>query len=306
MNDDADDDADDDEVAAAVARVPVRVLARLTDPSARLYHRFQIPKRLGGMRTVSAPVGELKTAQWHVASWLVEHAHPTKSAHGFIIGRSPVTNASQHVGRAVVVSLDVDGFFPSIGFRRVEGVFRVAGLSRGAARLLGLLCTEPGADGSVSGRVLPQGSPASPAITNAICRKLDRRLRGLATSVDATYTRYADDVTFSADRPIDAEGLVRAATGIMHGEGFAVRHEKTEVAMRHERQMVTGIVVNSGLSLPREYVDGVMALSDPRPERGTREWDVIVGRMAWMRLVDRRTAERVTGSLRRRGVDLPW
>lgn len=301
----SDDDADAAEVASAIARVSRRELARLTDPAARLYRRFEVQKPLGGVRAISAPIGELKSAQWAVSSWLTGHVQPTVCAHGFVPGRSPVTNAAAHVNKAVVVSLDVDGFFPSINYRRVVGVFRVAGLSVEVARMLAMICTEPPGAGRIVDRLLPQGSPASPAITNVLCRQLDRRLFGLASSFDATYTRYADDVTFSADAPIDADALVRTTTGIMRGEGFAVRHEKTRVMLRHERQTVTGIVVNSGLSLPREYVDSALALADARPPRGSREWDVLVGRLSWLRLVDRRTAERVTEAVRRRGVDLP-
>jgi len=186
------------------------------------YHRWTIPKRDGSARTITAPKKLLKTAQrWalrHVFDKLPVHG----AAHGFVSARSIVTNARVHAAADVVVKIDVKDFFPTVTFRRVRGLLRKAGLSEGVATLLGLLATEAPRDlvehrGKVlhvaSGpRSLPQGAPTSPAITNAVCRRLDRRMSGLARLLGMRYTRYADDLTFSLKQPVSPAALQPGGT----------------------------------------------------------------------------------------------
>src|SRR5205085_7108156 len=128
-------------------------------------------------------------------------------AQGFVPGRSIVSNASVHAGQAVVVSLDLQDFFPSIGFARVRSVFQRCGYSPAVATVLALLCTECPRrlveyDGkrywvATGPRGLPQGTCTSPALSNQEARRLDKRLGGLAAKLGLAYTRYADDLTFS-------------------------------------------------------------------------------------------------------------
>src|SRR6185436_17792305 len=120
---------------------------------------------------------------------------------GFVSGRSTVSNARAHLGRSLVVNLDLKDFFPSVTFPRVRGLFESVGYSPAAATILALLCTESPRmavdhDGTrhwvaVAERALPQGACTSPAIANLVARKLDRRLAGAAKKLGWTYTRYA-------------------------------------------------------------------------------------------------------------------
>lgn len=221
------------------------------------YVRFQIPKKTGGVRHISAPMPRLKAAQHWVLHNILEQVETHDCAHGFRAGRSIVTNARPHVGAEAVVNLDLKDFFPSISYRRVKGLFRAFGYSEAAATIFGLLSTEPTTeevelDGSryfvASGaRHLPQGAPTSPAVTNILCRRLDRRLLKAAADLGFTYTRYADDLTFSAS----GESLRHLGTilervkAIVTHEGFTVHPEKTRVLRRSRQQDVTGVVVNS-------------------------------------------------------------
>jgi hypothetical protein len=173
------------------------------------YIRFRIPKKTGGERLISAPKPDLKRAQHWILENILEKLPTHPAAYGFVAGRSIVDNASSHLGRDVVVNLDLEGFFPSVSWRRVRGLFKNLGFSNQLSSLLALLCSEPETveievDNTrwfvaLSERRLPQGSPASPAITNLLCRRLDARLAGLAESLGFLYTRYADDLSFSAD-----------------------------------------------------------------------------------------------------------
>ena len=118
------------------------------------------------------------------------------------------SNAKPHVGQDVVVNLDFKDFFPTLTFKRVKGAFRNLGYSEHNAIILAALCTEPDQDQvKMDGvtyfvdkgeRLLPQGAPTSPILTNIICFKMDKRLEGLAKRYGFTYSRYADDLTFSA------------------------------------------------------------------------------------------------------------
>lgn len=227
------------------------------------YRRFELPKKTGGTRLISAPMPRLKRAQ----RWILDNIlHPIPlhdAAHGFVPGRSIVSNAAPHVGRAVVVNLDLEDFFPTVGFPRVWGQFKALGYSPSASTILALLCTEPEIDElQLDGRTwyvahdtraLPQGAPTSPALTNIICRRLDRALTTLATNSGFTYTRYADDLTFSGDdASSEAVGkLLRRVRYLVGREGFTVHPDKTRVLRRGRRQEVTGLTVNERVGVER-------------------------------------------------------
>ncbi|MEQ1506634.1 MAG: reverse transcriptase family protein [Myxococcota bacterium] len=255
---------------AAIARamgIPVgtlRFLAFHRRVSATTHwRRFTIPKKTGGVREIAAPMPRLKAAQ----RWVLEHVLAPvpihDAAHGFVPGRSIVTNAAAHVGKDVVVNFDLKDFFPTLGWVRVRGLFRSLGYSPEAATVFALVCTaaevdEVEIDGRRwfvhrSERVLPQGSPCSPAITNLVCVRLDQRLTGLARKLGYTYTRYADDLTFSGS-PDSLKTLIGAVRAIVTDEGFRIHPDKTRIMRKGGRQEVTGLVVNRRLGVPRELV----------------------------------------------------
>ena len=166
--------------------------------------------------------------------------------------------------------MDLKEFFPSITFRRVKGLFQKLGYSQHVATVLGLLCTEPPRvaaelDGKVyhvalGQRVLPQGASTSPAITNAICRRLDRRLTALAARHGYTFTRYADDLTFSGDDPRPVGRLLRSVRSILETEGLTEHPRKTKVMRRSRRQEVTGLTVNVRPTVSRKDIRELRAI----------------------------------------------
>ena len=220
------------------------------------YVRFRMKKKTGGERLISAPMPRLKRAQHWILENLLVKPELHEAAHGFRRDRSIVTNALPHVGAEVVINLDLKDFFPTVSYRRVKGLFRSLGYSEAAATVFGLLCTEPDVeevalDGktyfvATGERHLPQGAPTSPAITNLLCRRLDRRLLKMADELGFTYTRYADDLTFSASGESKKNicNILRRSESIVTHEGFAVHPEKTRVLRRSRQQEVTGVVVN--------------------------------------------------------------
>lgn len=236
------------------------------------YVSFEIPKRRGGTRSLSAPHAKLKAAQRKVLDTILAPLPPEPAAQGFVKGKSTCTNADVHVGRAVVVCLDLSDFFPTITFGRVRGLFQSVGYSPAAATCLALLCTEsPRAPIAYDGTTyqvalgppaLPQGAPTSPAISNLVAGNLDRRLAGFAAKHGWAYTRYADDLTFSGgpDQAAKVPALVRMAEQVANGEGFRVHPDKTRVMRQGQRQTVTGLVVNDKRGLPRTELRRLRAI----------------------------------------------
>lgn len=236
------------------------------------YVRFQVPKKSGGMRELSAPHRDLAAAQQWILMHILEKIPSHDAAHGFVPGRGTMSNAVPHVGRATVVNLDLKEFFPSITFPRVKGIFQELGFSPAVATILALLCTEcPRRKAEYSGKVffvatgprgLPQGACTSPALSNLLARRLDARLSGLAKKLSFTYTRYADDLTFSGDGEAAAKTayLLARVRHIVDGENLVVNEKKTRVQRPGRRQTVTGIVVNQRPNVPRRVTRRLRAI----------------------------------------------
>lgn len=228
------------------------------------YKQFSIPKKSGGLRHIWAPKDNLKAMQRWILENVVERMPIHGAAHGFVPGRSIVSNAELHTDSKLVVNVDLKDFFPTFTFRRVKGVFRAAGYMEGIATVLALICTEAPRKVVKNGddtlyvatgkRCLPQGSPASPMLTNVACLRLDRRLSGYADSAGWRYSRYADDLTFSC--PADSENtpnekaLLDFLRMVVEEEGLTIHPTKTTIRKQGQRQEVTGLIVN-GEGAPR-------------------------------------------------------
>jgi RNA-directed DNA polymerase len=305
---------------ARALQLPVprlRWLCHHTEAANRVHYVFfEVPKRTGGMRLLSAPHRDLARAQQWILDEILRKLPTEPPAHGFVSARSTVTNARPHLGRAVVVNLDLSDFFPTITFPRVRGVFRKLGYSPAAATVLALLCTEaPRRAVELEGRTLfvatgeralPQGACTSPALSNQVARRLDKRLAGMAAKHGWTYTRYADDLTFSADDRSAVPMLMARVRHIVGEERFAVNPRKGRVQRDGGRQTVTGVVVNQKLALPREEVRQLRAIlhnarrhglaAQNREDRPHFEaW--LRGKIAYLQMVDRPRGERLMREL---------
>jgi retron-type reverse transcriptase len=253
----------------------LRWLAFHSDAAERIHYvRFAVPKKSGGVRELSAPHRDLAQAQRWIFQNILQPlpAHP--AAHGFVKGRSIRSNALPHVDRHVLVNADLKDFFPTITFDRVRGALQQLGYAPAAATILALLCTEaPRRTVEYAGRkfhvatgprALPQGACTSPALSNLIARRLDSRLAGIAAKLGWQYTRYADDLSFSADAAAAPETkigyLLARIRHIAQDEGFAVNEKKTRVLKRSTAMSVTGIVVNTRPGVRRREVRRLRAI----------------------------------------------
>jgi retron-type reverse transcriptase len=260
-------------IALGISIPRLRWLAFHRDVATRVHYvRFTVPKKSGGQRVLSAPHRSLGRAQRWIFEQIVSKLPAEAAAHGFLPGRSILSNARPHSGQRIVVNLDLEGFFPSIGFPRVRKVFERAGYSPAVATIMALLCTESprtiavfeGATFYVATgpRGLPQGACTSPGLSNQVARRLDRRLSGLAAKLDLAYTRYADDLTFSGDEGLEGKigYLIARVRHIAQEEGFCLNESKTRVQRRNRPQMVTGLVVNDRPGVLRSEVRRLRAI----------------------------------------------
>jgi hypothetical protein len=270
------------------------------------YRRFTIPKRDGSARAIWAPLPKLKKAQRWILHNIVEKLLVHGSVHGFLSGRSTLTNAAAHADPNLVVKIDIKDFFPTVTLPRVKGIFRKAGYREEVATLLALLCTESPREVvelegktyyvALGPRCLPQGAPTSPALTNTLGLRLDRRLAGLARKQGWRYTRYADDLTFSLppnhQGPPKVGALLGSVRRIVEGEGFSIHPDKTAVSRRGGRQRITGLVVNgpSTPRAPREFRRRLRAaihnraLGKPSPDGETLS--TLIGMAAYVYMSD--------------------
>lgn len=256
-----------------------------TDPSSRRCHyrcRW-VPRTHGPPRLIASPKPRLKAIQHHLLHQLLDLVPMHEAAHGFRKGHSIRSFAEPHVGRPCVLRVDLADFFPSIRFGRVAAFFKTAGYPTLVARLLAGLCchaapTRLVRDANLPPRLaavwqsphLPQGAPTSPALSNAIAYRLDRRLSAFANAAGASYTRYADDLAFSGD-----EGLQRGArrfldrvAAIALDEGFDLNYRKTRVMPACARQRIAGVVVNEKLNTVRSVYDELKAVLHRWETRG--------------------------------------
>lgn len=221
------------------------------------YTSFQIPKKKKGeYRSIDAPIPPLKNIQRALNSVLQAIYTPHAAAMGFVQNRSVVDNALVHVGQRYIYNIDLKDFFPSISSGRVYACLcsKRFMLPAEMASLICDLCCYTNSEGR---KVLPQGAPTSPIITNIVCERMDRKLQKLAKAYGLRYSRYADDITFSGNTYVfDPEG--RFCSLLKHiveeEEHFTINSHKTRLEHRGMRQEVTGITANHKPNVSRNYV----------------------------------------------------
>lgn len=226
---------------AALLGVEVNRLEEILNNVSGHYQEFWMRKRSGGYRMISAPDKDLQAIQSTIYSRILSSVtivHP--AAVGFRCGRSVVDNAAPHLGKRYVLKMDIHDFFGSIRSPRVRQTFKKIGYPENVSKVLGALCCLH--------RHLPQGAPTSPALSNIVGYEMDRKLSALAAEYGLTYTRYADDLTFSGD-VFPKEQIIPQVKRIICDEKFEPNHKKTHFMNQSSRKIITGVSVASGVKL---------------------------------------------------------
>lgn len=235
----------------------------------KYYRNFPIKKKSGKTRTIHAPQGQLKILL-HKINYLLNLLYaPKSSTHGFIKSgkskpKSIITNALVHTRKKYVFNIDLQDFFPSITKNRIAGLFKAFpfNLSKDIALIIAELCT--------INSILPQGAPTSPTLSNMICRRMDTQLQEYAKNLKITYTRYADDITFSSsyqqlpgpivDYSTDAPRVGLLLKQTITKNGFDINGKKVRLQNNRVRQEVTGLVVNKRVNIKRSFIRNLRAV----------------------------------------------
>ena len=222
---------------------------------------FRLRKKHGGYREITAPKGALRGVLQALNIVLQTYDEPTPWAYGFVCGRSVVDNARPHVGKRYILNLDLKNFFPTITRHQVADCLMAEpfGFSSLAAELISGLASVRTNNNE---EVLAQGFATSPTLSNFICREMDKEIADVAAAQGITFTRYADDLTFSSDADIlRPQGeLAQQVKTIVERYGFRLNEAKTHLQRRGRRQEVTGLMVTEKVNVSRRYVREIRSL----------------------------------------------
>lgn len=224
--------------------ISAKTLYAVSNNLGKHYHKAKLPKKSGGYRHLSVPDEILKSIQKQIAEVLLIRMPVSRYAKAYRFGSSTLRNAKHHVGKQVVLKLDILHFFDSIRYSSVKDKVFPADIYAEPLRiLLTMLCYYKDA--------LPQGAPSSPAITNIILYEFDELVGHWCRERGIAYTRYCDDMTFSGD--FDPAEVIRFVRLELKKMGFLLNEQKTRIQRLGQQQTVTGIVVNEKLSIPADY-----------------------------------------------------
>lgn len=247
----------------------------------RYYHKFFIKKKNGAFREIMAPTGVLKVAQKFIATEILNKTASHYINHGFQSNRSVATNANEHVGAGIILTVDIKDFFKSCKLKLVYRTLKKICVDD-SYNIANILCYQ---------NVVPQGAPSSPILTNLLMKyTLDELLLRLSKRYDCKVTRYCDDITFShKDKNYNFNGLLKDLTYFIKKKPleFKLNQSKTRIYRPHNRQEITGVVINRGLSIPKTYRKNLRAqiyqyFQTPKDLRSTKVYQEITGKIAWI------------------------
>jgi retron-type reverse transcriptase len=227
----------------------IQTLHAFINGTEHFYRTFKIKKRSGGSREISAPYPSLLECQSWINKNILSTVQFPNHVIGYVKGRSIIDNAKIHCRRDVLLKIDIEDFFPTIKFRRVMKVFTDFGYPRNVAFAMSKICC--------LNDQLPQGSAASPAISNIVCKKMDEIFYKSCKSKGLRYTRYSDDITISG-KAIE-KGNIRYFFEIIEAFGFRVNSKKVRILNAGDRKIVTGLDITNGYPrVSREFRRNLM------------------------------------------------
>ena len=222
--------------AAQLLDVEQSSLINIAKHTQNHYNRFNLKKRKGGFRVISAPSKMLMSIQRTINHKILSVATIHDSSKGYRENMSVLDNALPHLGRKKVLKIDLADFFGSIRRNKVIEVFTQLNYNKDQAKLLADLC--------LLRNRLPQGAPTSPAISNIVCFEMDIKLSKLALDNELSYSRYADDLTFSGDYITQSTYI--EIDKIIKEEQLIIQRNKTQFLTENSRKIITGVSISSG------------------------------------------------------------
>ena len=210
-----------------------------------LYREFEIPKRNSKeLRVITCPYPSLLEVQNWIYNNILKSIKVHPCAHGFLPNRSIISNVQPHINSQQILKIDLKDFFPSISINRIISIFYNQGYNKKVSYYLARLCSFED--------VLPQGAPTSPALSNIVCYKMDKRIYRLCKKFNLNYTRYADDLTISG--VAIPKKIFDYIKEIIEDSGFELNDSKTKFYNKNSKKIITGVQIkNNGITLPKNY-----------------------------------------------------
>lgn len=224
---------DDFSVLTHISKYTIYQLSHHSD---KYYKTYEIPKKSGGKRTICQPSKKLKGMQSWILVNILNKIQVSPSCKGFRKGSSTLDNALPHIGANTTLNLDLKDFFPTVSTNQVYNIFKTVGYNKLIATVFTNICTYK--------EMLPQGSPCSPILANLTAWTMDLRIQGYVGKRGISYTRYADDLSFSGLNPSKVVKIIPMIKTIIDDEKFIVNHKKTRIASSARAKIVTGLIVN--------------------------------------------------------------
>lgn len=221
---------------SVVTHISKYTIYQLSHHSDKYYKTFALPKKSGGTRTICQPNKKLKGLQSWILVNILNKIQASPSSTGFKKGSSTLDNALPHIGANTILNLDLKDFFPTVKTKQVYNVFKTIGYNKLIATVFTNICTYKD--------MLPQGGPCSPMLANLTAWSLDLRIQGYVGKRGISYTRYADDLSFSGLNPTKVVKIIPMIKLIINEENFEVNHKKTRIASSARAKIVTGLIVN--------------------------------------------------------------
>jgi RNA-directed DNA polymerase len=206
------------------------------------YRTYEIPKKNGTKRKISEPLPSLKEIQYWILNEILINVQISKYAKAYVKKRSLKGNARFHIGKEIILTLDIENFFGSIKSNTVESFFINIGYSSEISNFLSKLCCLNDS--------LPQGAPTSPSLSNIIFVKIDDIIAHYCKYNNINYTRYADDLTFSGS--FNPGMVIKFIESLLKERNFKLNYTKIRTRRQNQRQEVTGVVVNNKMQAPKE------------------------------------------------------
>jgi len=222
-------------VLGQILGISPKLITAMAQFPRKYYRRYEIPKRSGGKRLILAPRSYLKVVQRYILKSILEKQPLLENVTGFVRGRNIVMNASRHTRARYLLNVDAKNFFGSVRRGRVVELFGQIGFPQAMSQVLGALCTYDG--------VLPQGAPTSPYLANLVFQEVDTKILTVCGNPRITYSRYADDLSFSCAKPIGSNFITKLGSMLLPF-GFKLNPKKTRYSRPGQAKYVTGLVVN--------------------------------------------------------------
>lgn len=233
------------DLLATVLSIDVQALQKLGETASDHYYDFEIDKKTGGKRKITAPDFDLKLIQKRINRFIFSNVQYPDHLFGGISEKDYLKNAQAHVGAKLLIAVDVESFYPNIKASTVKKIFQYfCGFSPSVADILTRLTT---LDGSV-----PQGACTSSHLANLAFFETEHALMHEFHQKGLKYSRLIDDITVSSKSNLSSAKIsasINAIVKMLRTVNCRIKKSKTKISSDSnpsDLMFVTGLWLNRG------------------------------------------------------------